>query len=100
MGTVDVLNGKCRGFLERKFFKTAVAGLIFMNPVALVPQVWAALATPSVEGISLTTWVIFAFIQTAVIFEGIRVRSAPMFWSMLISVFQSITIIVTVLARG
>ena len=76
-----------------------VAGLIFMNPVALAPQVWAALTAPSVEGISLTMWVIFAFIQTAVIFEGIRVRSALMFWSMLISVFQSITIVITVLVR-
>ena len=100
MSTVDALNGRLRGFLEQRFFKVVVAGLIFMNPVALAPQVWTAFTAPSVEGISLTMWVIFAFIQTAVIFEGIRVRSAPMFWSMLISVFQSITIIVVVLARG
>jgi len=100
MSTVDVLNGRLQGFLERKFFKAVVAGLIFVNPVALAPQVWTAFTAPSVEGISLTMWVIFAAIQTAVIFEGIRVRSAPMFWSMLISVFQSITIIVVVLARG
>ncbi|KKW27410.1 MAG: hypothetical protein UY69_C0013G0007 [Parcubacteria group bacterium GW2011_GWF1_52_5] len=100
MSTVDVLNGRLQGFLERKFFKTVVAGLIFMNPVALAPQVWTAFTAPSVEGISLTMWVIFAAIQAAVIFEGIRVRSAPMFWSMLISVFQSITIIIVVLARG
>jgi len=100
MSTVDVLNGRLQGFLERKFFKVVVAGLIFMNPVALAPQVWTAFTAPSVEGISLTMWVIFAAIQTAVIFEGIRVRSAPMFWSMLISVFQSITIIIVVLARG
>ena len=100
MGTVDVLNGKLRGFLEHKFFKALVAGLIFMNPVALAPQVWTAFTAPSVEGISLVMWVIFAAIQTAVIFEGIRVRSAPMFWSMLISVFQNITIVTAVLVRG
>lgn len=100
MSTVDVLNGRLRGFLEQRFFKAVVAGLIFMNPVALAPQVWTAFATPSVEGISLTMWVIIAFIQTAAIFEGIRVRSAPMFWSMLISVLESITIVVVVLARG
>ncbi len=100
MSTVDALNGRLRGFLEQKFFKTVVAGLIFMNPVAFAPQVWTALTAPSVEGISLTMWVIFVAIQTAVVFEGIRVRSAPMFWSMLISVFQSITIITAILIRG
>lgn len=100
MSTVDALNGRLRGFLEQKFFKALVAGLIFMNPVALAPQVWTALTAPNVEGISISMWVIFVFIQTAVIFEGIRVRSAPMFWSMLISAFQSMMIIITVLARG
>jgi len=100
MGTVDALNRKLRGFLERKFFKTAVGAVIFLSPVAQALQVWTALTAPSVEGISLTMWIIFAAIQTAVIFEGIRVRSVPMFWSMLISVFQSITIAITVLVRG
>jgi len=97
---VDSLNKKIGGLLDHAFFKTVIGALIFMNPVALAPQVLMAFTAPSVEGISLTMWVIFAAIQTAVIFEGIRVRSAPMFWSMLISVFQSITIIIVVLARG
>ena len=97
---VDSLNKKIGGLLDHAFFKTVIGALIFMNPVALAPQVWVAFTAPSVEGISLTMWIIFAVIQTAVIFEGIRVRSAPMFWSMLISVLQSTTIIVVVLVRG
>jgi len=100
MGIVDVLNGKLQGILERKFFKTVIASLLFMNPMALAPQVWVAFTAPSIEGISLTMWIIFASIQTAMILEGIRVRSASMFWSMLISAVESATIIVTVLIRG
>ncbi|MBI1960763.1 MAG: hypothetical protein HYS43_00590 [Candidatus Liptonbacteria bacterium] len=94
------LNGRLRVALEHKFFKTIIGALIFMNPVALAPQTWAAFTAPSVEGISLTMWYFFAAIQTAVALEGVRVRSAPMFWSMLISVFQSVAIIVVVLVRG
>lgn len=37
MSTVETLNGRLRGFLERKFFKMVIVGLIFMNPVALAP---------------------------------------------------------------
>ena len=98
--TVDALNGKLRGFLEHKFFKTVIGALIFLNPVALMPQLWVVFTSPSVEGISLAMWFIFALIQAAVTLEGIRARSAPMFWSMLISMFQSITIVAVVLVRG
>ena len=100
MNVIDFLNRRFCVVLEHKFFRTIIGGLIFMNPVALFPQVWTVIKAPDVTGISLTMWYIFAAIQTAVVFEGIRVRSAPMFWSMLISVFQSITIIAVVLARS
>lgn len=100
MGTVGVLNIKLQGFLEHKSFKTAIASLIFMNPMALAPQLWTVLTAPSIEGVSLTMWIIFATIQTALVLEGIRVRSVPMFWSMFISACLSATIIITVLIRG
>lgn len=97
---IEYLHSRLSVALEHKFFKTVIGALIFMNPVALAPQVWTTINTQDVSGISLAMWYIFAAIQTAVVFEGIRVRSAPMFWSMLVSVFQSIMIIIIVLMRS
>jgi hypothetical protein len=98
--TVDILNRRFRSFLDHKLFKTVVGALIFLNPVALAPQVWAAFTAPSVEGISLAMWFIFTAIQAAMVLEGIRIRSASIFWSMLISACQSVTIICVVFVRG
>lgn len=100
MTIIDSFNMKLRGPLEHWFFKTIIGALIFANPVALAPQTWVAFTAPSVDGISLLMIGMFTIIQTAVIFEGIRMRSAPMFWSMLLSVPQGITIIIVVWIRG
>ncbi|MBI2048995.1 MAG: hypothetical protein HYT29_00970 [Parcubacteria group bacterium] len=97
---IDTLHRKLRVFLEHRLFTLTISTLIFLNPAALAPQVWTVFTASSVEGISLTTWIFTATIQTAVIFEGIRVRSAPMFYSMLVSVCMSTTIIIVVLVRG
>jgi len=100
MAVVDTLSLEFRNFLEYKFIKKIIGGVIFLNPVAQLPQLWLVLTAPNIEGISLFMFVIFACIQIAVMLEGIRVRSAPMFWSMLISVIESITIITAILIRG
>ncbi len=98
--TVDTLHNKLHGFLEHAFFKTIIGLLIFMNPLALVPGVWAAFTAPSVEGISPTMWILFALIQAAVTLEGIRLKSVAMFYSMLASFLLSVTLIMVVLVRG
>jgi hypothetical protein len=99
METANVPNTKFRNLLERRFFKTIIGFIIFLNPLAVAPQVYAAVATPSIEGVSLSTWGLFAVIQLALLLEGVRVRSKSMFWSMLISLFSSLTIIIAVLVR-
>jgi hypothetical protein len=96
---VDFLNKKLSFLLEKKFFKIIISSLIFMNPIAIFPQVWTIFKVPNVTGISLTMWYIFAAIQAAVALEGIRVKSVAMFWSMFISLIQSMTIITVVLYR-
>ncbi len=70
------------------------------NERALAPQVWAVFTAPSVTGVSIPMFALFALIQSAATLEGIRVRSAPMFYSMLVSVCMSTTIIIVVLVRG
>jgi len=96
---IDLLHTRLGRILEKNFFKTIISALIFMNPIALAPQVWTTISTSDVAGVSLTMWFIFAAIQIAVVFEGIRVRSSAMFWSMLISVIESLTIITVVIIR-
>lgn len=100
MKLLDTLHGWLRVYLEHKLFTTVIGGLIFLNPVALAPQVWTVATTQNVAGVSLTMWLIFAAIQLAIVFEGIRVRSIPMFWSMLVSFLESITIVIFVLVRS
>ncbi|MFH1916625.1 MAG: hypothetical protein ABIJ21_05140 [Nanoarchaeota archaeon] len=99
MDSVDMLHKRFGSLLDRKGFKRVIGSVLFLNPLALAPQVWTALTAPSIEGISLTMWVIFVVIQIAMVLEGIRVKSSAMFWSMLISVCESITIIIAVFAR-
>jgi len=97
---VDFLNRKLSKYLSREIFKVFVSLLIYLNPIALIPQLWTVFTAPSLAGISLTMWGIFLAIQTGVMLEGIRVRSTPMFWSMFISAIFNSTIITTVLIRS
>lgn len=96
---IDALNTAFRGFLENRIFKTIINFIIYLNPVALAPQVWSIFTAPSIAGVSLFMWFAFAAIQTAMLMEGIRVKSVVMFWSMFISLCESIAIIVAVILR-
>lgn len=100
MAIIDFLNSKLNSSLQRKFFKIIISAFIFINPLAIMPQVWKVLTTSNIDGVSIFTWCIFAFFQIAMALEGIRVKSASTFWSMLISVLGSITIITVVLIKG
>lgn len=97
---IHTLNAKFGSFLEHKFFKTVIGFIIFMNPLAIAPQLYSAATAPTVEGVAVSTWIVFAAIQIAAALEGVRVRSFSMFGSMGISFFMSIAIILLVLIRG
>ncbi|MFW0862741.1 MAG: hypothetical protein ACKKL6_04130 [Candidatus Komeilibacteria bacterium] len=86
--------------VEANWFKRVMDVTVFLNPVAIAPQIWSAFTAPSVEGISVGMWLIFAGIQLAFVFQGIKHKSASMFLSMLLSLMETSTIIAVVLVRG
>jgi hypothetical protein len=75
--------------------------VVFLNPVAMLPQLWTAFTAPpeQLAGIALSTFVLFATIQTAIALSAIQALNWKLFWSMTISFFQSIMIVVAVLLR-
>ena len=86
--------------VETRSFQTIMTLVVFLNPLAIFPQLLKVLTAPSVEGITVAMWYVFAMIQIAFIFHGIKTRSASIFFSMSISLLESMTIIATVYIRG
>ena len=74
--------------------------IIYANPIAILPQLISALTAQNVEGISLSMWYIFGSIQAAFIFQGIKTKTSSIFFSMLISMLESIAIIIIVYIRS
>ncbi|MFW0838114.1 MAG: hypothetical protein ACKKL5_03885 [Candidatus Komeilibacteria bacterium] len=88
------------GLVEANWFTRVMDITVFLNPIAIAPQLWSVFTAPSVEGVSAGMWFIFAGIQLAFVFQGIKHKSASMFLSMLISLIETSTIIITVLVRS
>jgi hypothetical protein len=97
---MDSLYLRLQPVVERWLLVRVMSIIIFLNPVAIMPQVWTAIMAPSVEGISSSMWCIFAAIQAAFALQGIRTKTASIFLSMLISFVLSIVIILTVYVRS
>jgi len=98
--TMDMVHDWCGSFLHTQWFKWVVSCTILLNPFAELPQMVLALTAPNIDGVSVAMWAIFLAIQVAVMFEGIRLKSQAMFFSMFISAIESLIIIVTVLMRS
>jgi len=86
--------------VEANWFKKLTDITIFLNPIALLPQIKEVFTASSVEGISIGMWLMFMVIQTTFIFIGIKTKNASMFYSMTISLTASLTIVTVVLIRG
>ena len=89
-----------RPLIEKKWFSAVLALIVLANPAALVPQVIAVYTAPSVEAISVPTWILFALIQIAIMMEAIQKRSFWIFISMFICIFESLSVVIGVLIRG
>lgn len=94
------LNKKFVFLTESKIFTVFTPILIYLNPVALLPQVITVLNTENVAGISFWMWVVFALIQLAFVFEGIKNKNATIFLSMFISFIESVIILTVVFIKG
>lgn len=86
--------------ISNKWFDKLIGTLLFLNPVALFPQVVMVIKSQTVSGVSIPMWIIFAAIQTAMTLHGIKVKSASMFVAMLVSLIESLTIIAVVIIKS
>ncbi len=88
-------------FIETSWCQLLIGLVVFLNPIAMLPQLWTAFTAPAEQltGIAVSTFVLFAAIQTAVALSAIKALDWKLFWSMTISFFQSIAIVVAVLVR-
>jgi len=73
--------------------------IILLNPIAILPQLIKAITAPSVEGLSISMFLLFALIQFAFVAVGIQKLDWRMVLGMGISFLQTITIIVIIIIR-
>ena len=97
---MDLLHARMKPLVEARWLEVVMSLIIFANPVAIFPQVLVAFTAPSVDGIAVPMWYVFAVIQVAFVFHGIKTKSASVFLSMLVSLLESIAIIAAVHIRG
>jgi hypothetical protein len=97
---MDLMYERFAPLLNTKWFELVMSLTILLNPVAITPQVLKAFMIQDVSAISVPMWYLFAAIEAALTFSGIKARNAALFVSMLISMIESITIIVTIYVRG
>lgn len=94
------LYARMRPLLEARWFDPVVSAIIFVNPIALFPQVFVALTAPNIEGISVPMWYMVAAIQGALVMNGIKKKDAIVSIAMGVSLIESIVILVAVHVRG
>lgn len=96
---MDLLYQAFAPIVETPIFATAFSVLIFINPVALAPQLWSAIKAKSVDGISIPMLLIFLVVQTIMTLYGIQTKSTGMFLAMFLSMLITLGIILAVLIR-
>ncbi len=97
---MQYLYQKCEWLVKARWFQFLMTFIILLNPIAIFPQVVVVFTAPSVAGVSVQAFGIFAAIQLAFLFEGIRTKNAGVFLAMVVSLMESITIITVVLMRS
>ena len=97
---MEFLYERFKPVVETPWFETVMTLVVFLNPLAIFPQLLTVLTAPSVTGVTVTMWYVFAVIQIAFIFHGIKTKSASIFFSMLLSLAENIAIISIVYIRG
>lgn len=90
---LDSLNRRLSPYLETKLFELLFNATVFLNPIGIMPQVWNAFVGPTAS-ISTSTWLMFACIQFMTMGFAIKVKHPGMFWAMLLSVLESLAIVV------
>ncbi len=88
-------------FLQAEWFSVLYGLVVFLNPLALVPQLISSIRSKPEElhGIAVSMFAIFLAIQTAVSFGAIKNMDMSLFLSMSISVIITFLVIVITVGR-
>lgn len=97
MGAVMIYLKEVLTFLEAGWWAILYGVIVFMNPVAMLPQLFSVLTTRKIEGLSLSMFLIFVSIQTAVALGAIRALDWSLFVSMTVSAVETSVIVVMVI---
>ncbi len=88
-------------FLQSDWFTYAYGWIVFLNPCALLPQLFTSIRARPKElyGISIFMFFIFLSIQTVVALGAIKNADLCLFWSMSISAVETFLIITITIQR-
>ena len=87
-------------FVNHRWFDKLIGILLFLNPIALFPQVLAVIKSPTVSGVSIEMWSLSAVLQTVMILHSIKTKSASLFVVMVVSLIESLTIVTMVIIKS
>ena len=99
MSLIDRMHDATKRYTNRTGFQRFIALLIWCNPAALLLQLITVIFAEEVAGVSVAMFMLFIVIQVATALEGIRTKSAPLTYSMIVAMIISIGIVVTVFVK-
>lgn len=93
---------KRMGFLDTPLGNFVLGVVVFLNPVAMLPQLKIAVLAPAEQlaGVSVGTFILFVFIQVAVASSAVKAMDWKLFFSMAISAVLTLAIVFFVVVRG
>jgi hypothetical protein len=87
-------------FLESRLFEILFSLTMLAAPVGVGAQLYRSVFAEAATGISVEMYSVFFFMYLVILLYGIKEKDSRIFLPLLISWFESIAIIIVVLARG
>jgi len=88
-------------FLESEWFALLYGMIVFLNPIAMIPQLLSSIRSKPEElkGVAISTFTLFLIIQSALVLGAIKNQDKTLFWSMAISAIETIATLSIILVR-
>lgn len=96
---IDRVHSALSPVVNARLFDWVSGATSFLNPLALLPQLWLVIKQQNVEAISVAMWVVFVVIQGTFLLVGVKSRNTGVFVSMLLSMLISLSVILVVVYK-
>ncbi len=94
------LSQKLSFVTDSKSFNWLFGVIVFINPIALAPAAYKAVTAPSVQGISVSSYLMFGILQIAFALFGIKHKDWRMFVAMVLSIVLNMIVVIAAIARS